>query len=99
MSRTHRSSSRSNFIQFRAHHCDDLIPGKLLSGVNYANHCHVSYNGQEFSKNSFEVLLNTGFSWVQASDGNVPHHAVVGGRTSSGENLYIGSDFKYLKFH
>lgn len=50
----------------------------------------MSFNGQEFSKNSFEVLLNTGFTWVQASDGNVPHHAVVGGRTSSGENLFIG---------
>ncbi|CAG9810071.1 unnamed protein product [Chironomus riparius] len=74
----------------RAHHADDLIPGKLLTGSQYSNHCHISYNGQEFSKNSFEVLINTGFSWIPASDGNVPHHAVVGGRTSSGESLYIG---------
>lgn len=70
----------------RATHSCDLIPGKLLA----SHRCHVSYNGEEFSKEASEVLINNGYTWVHSSDGNVPQGAVVGGRTSSGEVLYVG---------
>lgn len=45
---------------------------------------------EEIAKNSFEVLMNGNYEWKSASDGNVPPNAVIGGRTSSGETLYIG---------
>lgn len=70
----------------RASHQNDLIPGKVL--IN--NHCHVSYDGVEHSISTFEVLLNANFQWIQSSNGHVPQNAVVGGRTSSGEQLYVG---------
>lgn len=34
--------------------------------------------------------MNTGFKWIQASDGFVPENAVVGGRSMSGEKLFVG---------
>lgn len=34
--------------------------------------------------------MNTGFKWVQASEGFVPENAVVGGHSMSGEKLYVG---------
>lgn len=30
------------------------------------------------------------FDWVPAQGGEIPPHAVVGGKTSDGEDLYIG---------
>jgi hypothetical protein len=74
----------------RAHHFGDLIPGKLLTGQGFAHRCHVSYNGEEVSKDSSEVLINNGYSWASGSNGNVPANAVIGGRTSTGETLFIG---------
>jgi hypothetical protein len=70
----------------RAHHAGDLIPGKYLPG----QHCFISYGGQEIAKDEFEVLMNTGFKWIQAGDGFVPENAVVGGRSLSGEKLFVG---------
>ncbi|KFB36478.1 hypothetical protein ZHAS_00003629 [Anopheles sinensis] len=31
-----------------------------------------------------------GYTWIGSGNGHVPHGAIVGGRTSNGENLYIG---------
>lgn len=70
----------------RAHHSGDLVPGKVLSN----NNCHIPYDGKEHAVTSFEVLINNNYQWVPSSDGQVPHNAIVGGRTSSGEQLYIG---------
>ncbi|KAG5683583.1 hypothetical protein PVAND_012856 [Polypedilum vanderplanki] len=74
----------------RAHHSNDLIPGKLLTGQGLGHRCHVSYDGQEHSKEQSEVLINNNYTWVSSSDGNVPQNAVVGGQTASGEILYVG---------
>ena len=71
----------------RAHHSGDLIPGKLLSSTH---RCHVPYDGNEFSLEIFEVLVNNNYTWVVSSNGNVPPNAVPGGQTSSGEALYVG---------
>lgn len=53
--------------------------------------CHVSYNGQELSLANFEVLVNTGgFTWQESSNGHVPPNAIIGGKTATGEILYVG---------
>lgn len=38
----------------------------------------------------FQVLIDSTNNWVRASNGNVPANAVAGGRTKSGETLYVG---------
>jgi hypothetical protein len=50
----------------------------------------VSDAGQEIFVTNYEVLCGSGFQWVQDSNGNVPSNAIVGGKTASGETLYIG---------
>lgn len=70
----------------RGHHQGDLIPGKVL--IN--NNCHVPYNGVEHSMSTFEVLINSNYQWAPSSNGQVPHNAILGGRTSTGEQLYVG---------
>lgn len=50
----------------------------------------MSFDGQEIPKYSYEVLCNGNVQWVQSSHGHVVPNAVPGGRTSSGETLYIG---------
>jgi hypothetical protein len=85
-----RGSSSSAKKLSRAHHAGDLIPGKFLPNSIFGSHCHVSYGGQEITKDEFEVLMNTGFKWVAASDGFVPENAVVGGHSLSGETFYVG---------
>lgn len=65
----------------RAHHCGDLIPGKVLLRHEV---CHISYDGKEYSLPNFEVLVNSGglsYTWVASSNGNVPENAVPGGKT------------------
>lgn len=77
----------------RAHHSGDLLPGKALLRHKA---CHVSYDGKEHSIGHFEVLLNSpSFAWVSCKDGKVPANAVAGGKTSSGEILYIGNFFQF----
>lgn len=80
-------SSGSMYIA-RAYHAGDLIPGKFLPQLN--NVCFVSYGGQEIEKDEFEVLMNTGFKWVKATEGFVPENAVVGGHSLTGDKLYVG---------
>ncbi|XP_072933100.1 uncharacterized protein [Epargyreus clarus] len=73
----------------RAWHNGDLIPGKLSVRHNAAS---VMYSGKEIPVQNIEVLCSKPESlrWVPASNGNVPPGAIPGGRTSSGETLYIG---------
>ncbi|KAJ6643770.1 hypothetical protein Bhyg_08735 [Pseudolycoriella hygida] len=71
----------------KAFHDGDLIPAKVIPSKNVA---YVSYNGVEVQKHQFEVLCNGNVSWVPSGHGQIPHNAVVGGHTSSGETLYIG---------
>ena len=39
---------------------------------------------------NFEVLCNGNVQWQDSQNGHVPPNAVAGGRTESGETLYIG---------
>ncbi|KOB68990.1 Farnesoic acid O-methyltransferase [Operophtera brumata] len=73
----------------RAWHSGDLIPGKLSIRHNAAS---IMYDGKEISKQNIEVLCAApeNLRWVPASNGNVPPGAIPGGRTTSGETLYVG---------
>ncbi|XP_014362398.2 protein tonB2 [Papilio machaon] len=73
----------------RSWHNGDLIPGKLSVRHNAAS---VMYNGKEIPVQNIEVLCARpeNLRWVPASNGNVPPGAIPGGKTISGETLYIG---------
>ncbi|VVC90041.1 unnamed protein product [Leptidea sinapis] len=73
----------------RAWNCGDLIPGKLSVRHNAAS---VMYNGKEVPVQNIEVLCAKPESlrWVPSSNGNVPPSAIPGGKTATGETLYIG---------
>jgi Protein of unknown function (DUF3421) len=59
-----------------------VIPSKQIG--------YISFNGQEVPKYQFEVLCNGNVTWVQSGSGHILPNAVPGGRTMSGETLYIG---------
>ncbi|CAH1173738.1 unnamed protein product [Phaedon cochleariae] len=71
----------------RAFHAGDWIPAKVIPGKHVAYICH---NGREHAKDRFQVLCEQHFHWLPDYGGRVPYGAVEGGRTSSGEPLYIG---------
>lgn len=71
----------------RCYHEGDQLPAKVIPSKQVA---YVSFNGQEIPKYSYEVLCNGNVSWVPSGFGTVPPNAVLGGRTSSGEVLYVG---------
>ncbi|XP_055371659.1 uncharacterized protein LOC129605757 isoform X2 [Condylostylus longicornis] len=71
----------------RAYHDGDLLPAKVIFNKNCAYVCH---GGNEHVKHQFEILCGTSYRWLPASNGHVPPNSVEGGRTSNGEQLYIG---------
>lgn len=72
----------------RALHNNQWVPGKVILREKT---CHVSFDGQKFSYENFEVLLNScDFLWVPFKDGEIPLNAIVGGKTSDEEILYVG---------
>ncbi|KAF5305512.1 hypothetical protein FQA39_LY01603 [Lamprigera yunnana] len=71
----------------RAFHEGDWIPAKVIPEHHIA---YVAYAGEEHVKETFQVLCEQRFDWVASSGGHIPPGAVKGGRTVSGEALYIG---------
>ncbi|XP_052750095.1 uncharacterized protein LOC128200510 [Galleria mellonella] len=73
----------------RAWHAEDLIPGKLAVAHGAA---YVPWGGLENAVQCIEVLCARpeDVQWLECSCGTVPPNAIEGGRTSSGEVLYIG---------
>lgn len=71
----------------RASHEGDLIPCKVLPSKRVA---YIAHNGVEVPKHSFEILVGRDVQWTRERNGRVPVGAYVGGRTSTGETLYIG---------
>lgn len=73
----------------RSWHNGELIPGKLSIRHNSAS---IVYDGKEIGVQNIEVLCAKPetLRWVPASNGNVPPSAIPGGRTASGETLYVG---------
>ncbi|XP_053619465.1 vasodilator-stimulated phosphoprotein-like [Plodia interpunctella] len=73
----------------RAWYNGDLIPGKLSVRHNAAS---VMHDGKEIPVQNIDVLCAKpdNLRWVPASNGGVPPGAISGGRTASGEQLYVG---------
>ncbi|XP_055387528.1 uncharacterized protein LOC129616083 [Condylostylus longicornis] len=71
----------------KAYHDGDLLPAKVIINKNCAYVCH---GGREHVKHEFEVLVGYGYGWEPAGHGSVAPNSVEGGRTDSGETLYIG---------
>ncbi|XP_022901806.1 natterin-3-like [Onthophagus taurus] len=71
----------------RAYHAGDWIPAKVIPQKRVA---YISYGGNEIAVHNFQVLCEQRFQWARERNGRVPHNAVIGGRTATGENLYIG---------
>jgi len=71
----------------RAYHEGDLLPAKVIPNKGCA---YVAYGGAEHLKHDFELLAGYGYGWVPDANGRVPPGAVICGRTSDGEPLYIG---------
>uniref|UniRef100_A0A182IVV7 DUF3421 domain-containing protein n=1 Tax=Anopheles atroparvus TaxID=41427 RepID=A0A182IVV7_ANOAO len=79
----------------RAYHDDNQLPAKVGPGKGFAV---VSNAGQVVRKESFEVLCCGKVSWVRPEHGSViPPKAIIGGRTSTGEALYIGRGYSPVK--
>ncbi|KAK4300729.1 hypothetical protein Pmani_027083 [Petrolisthes manimaculis] len=73
-----------------AHHQGGLIPGIFYS---HSNACHVSWGGVAHVKHEYYLLSNNGgaeLDWVTSSGGQVPIGAVQGGKSETGEALYVG---------
>lgn len=71
----------------RAPHDGDVLVAKVIPNRQYAS---VAYYGKEHTKVAYDVLTGQGFKWVKEGNGVVPRNAVEGGRTRTGELLYIG---------
>ncbi|RVE53551.1 hypothetical protein evm_001692 [Chilo suppressalis] len=73
----------------RSQYDEDLIPGKLAIKHKVA---YVPWGGKENKVDRFEVCCAQPdrIRWVEGRNGTVPPNAVPGGRTSTGETLYIG---------
>ncbi|XP_049880845.1 WW domain-binding protein 11-like [Pectinophora gossypiella] len=73
----------------RAWHMGDLIPGKFSVRHNAAS---ITYDRKEIGVQNIEVLVSRpeSLQWIPATNGTVPNGAIPGGRTASGENVYVG---------
>jgi len=77
----------------RANDSGDLIPGKIVPSHGV---CYIAYGGEERPHRTYEYLVQPHYGalrWVTAHNGAIPSGAVHGGRTSSGEPLFIGRAF------
>src|SRR5690349_12831666 len=82
-----RDSDGAQIYVGRAMHEGDLIPCKVLPTKKVA---YLAHNGVEIPKHNFEILVGDKVSWRRERNGRVPPGAFEGGRTNSGETLYIG---------
>lgn len=76
------------YVSRAVHRSGDVVPGK------YHARDRATYIGKDYEEtrtDTFELLKNDqDFFWLPSNNGDVPLYAVVGGKTSTGENLYIG---------
>lgn len=72
---------------FSGEHENDLMPGKFVLEQRAV---YVPYGGKEVKLESCEILLNDNYGWTASSIGDIHGKAVIGGSTSSGEDLFIG---------
>lgn len=65
---------------------DELV-AKLIPAKQQA---FVTFSGLEVFVPEYKVLTGNEFEWVNCSEGKFPPKAVTSGKTSTGENLYVG---------
>ncbi|KAK0075842.1 hypothetical protein PV325_006245, partial [Microctonus aethiopoides] len=87
-----RDEDGAQLVVARARHHGDTLPakGKPEHGVAY-----VAYGGAEVMKHDFEILMPAEFHWIPSRNGQVPPGAIEGGRTNSGETLFIGRTYHH----
>ncbi|XP_036342466.1 uncharacterized protein LOC118751757 [Rhagoletis pomonella] len=71
----------------RTFHNGDTLVAKIVPKKHIA---FVSWRGEAFPKDHFEVLCGTNLSWRQCYDHVVPENAVLCGKTALGQPVYIG---------
>ena len=62
-----------------------IQPGKILSNLTGAL---IPFGGKEVVATDYEVLMDAGI-WIRTSGGVIPDAAIVCGRESSGEPLFV----------
>ncbi|XP_071448076.1 epidermal growth factor receptor-like [Hetaerina americana] len=81
------NDSQCNHYVGRTTHEGDIIPGKYY----HNNHVlYISWGGEEFTYNQFQVLIGYNYEWIPATGTKIPACAVQGGHTVDGTPLYIG---------
>lgn len=63
-----------------------LLPCKLVPAMGF---CYISWLGNEIPLSYYQVLCDDKI-WVKTSGGTIPKGAIPGGRSETGETLYIG---------
>ncbi|XP_076351216.1 natterin-4-like [Tachypleus tridentatus] len=74
----------------RAHHQGEVVPGKVVPSHGC---CYVPWGGVEHSHKEYQVLVNRNGSileWHYTSNGLTPTGAIQGGRSNTGEPIFIG---------
>lgn len=68
----------------------DVLPGKIVQSHST---CYVPWAQKEHAVKDYQVLATSGeaqLEWLPAADGFVPCGAIEGGRTGTGEKLFVG---------
>jgi hypothetical protein len=72
----------------RVVHGHDTLPGKINPSHGV---CYVAFGGDEHAYDCYQVLCsNREMKWEKAHSGDIKKRTIVGGRTKTGEPLYIG---------
>uniref|UniRef100_A0A336ML91 CSON003397 protein n=1 Tax=Culicoides sonorensis TaxID=179676 RepID=A0A336ML91_CULSO len=71
----------------RVKHEGAITPGKVNADHGL---CYVPFGGKEYSRNEYEVLCGVKGSWIPCTQDNIPKNTFIGGKTETGETLYIG---------
>ncbi|GJQ66923.1 hypothetical protein Trydic_g7942 [Trypoxylus dichotomus] len=79
-------SDGSKIYVGRAQYNGDQIPCKVSS----RRQIYVPFNSKEVEVKQCEIMVECKLKWQRCDGVNIPSNAIPGGKTSSGEVLYIG---------
>ncbi|XP_046959421.1 uncharacterized protein LOC124529640 [Vanessa cardui] len=75
----------------RAHHEGSLFPGKLVPNLGLG---FLSFSGDVFEKDDFEVLCGYDYTWMKMDKNRIPLGAIPGGYYKDGhEIVYVGRGY------
>lgn len=81
-----KNSNGQPFHVCRAQYGGGVHPGTLTGN---SPNCNIAYNGSEYQLPDYEVLVDEGYGWVSAYDGEVPFDALPGGKEQQSDVLYV----------